>query len=84
MSVEENAKRITPENYFEQILLPLDAIINVMIIIAARMHYTADIVIGFVLSILVSFELSPKRSPNRSLALSFPSPINFCFCISIN
>ena len=40
-------------NYFEKILIPLAAMINLMIIIAARMHYTADIIIGFVLSVLI-------------------------------
>ena len=40
-------------NYFEKILIPLATMINLMIIIAARMHYTADIIIGFVLSVLI-------------------------------
>ena len=40
-------------NYFEKILIPSASMINLMIIIAARMHYTADIIIGFVLSILI-------------------------------
>ena len=39
--------------YFEKFLIPSAAIINLMTIIAARMHYTADIIIGFVLSILI-------------------------------
>ena len=54
------------KNYFEQILIPLSAIINLMIIIAARMHYTADIVIGFVLSILI-YSIYELYMRNRTL-----------------
>ena len=39
--------------YFEQLLIPSISIINIIIIVAARMHYTVDIIIGFILSILI-------------------------------
>ena len=54
------------KNYFEHILIPLSAIINIMIIIASRMHYTADIIIGFVLSILI-YSIYELYMRNRTL-----------------
>ena len=54
------------KNYFERILIPLSAIINLMIIIASRMHYTVDIVIGFVLSILI-YSIYELYMRNRTL-----------------
>ena len=53
-------------NYFEKVLLPLVAIVNVMIIIAARMHYTSDIVVGFIISFL-TYSIYELYMKNRFL-----------------
>tara|TARA_B100000809_G_scaffold215616_1_gene220907 strand:- start:1 stop:642 length:642 start_codon:yes stop_codon:yes gene_type:complete len=53
------------KNYIEKLLIPLVCVINVILIIAARMHYTSDIIIALILSIILysSFELY-KRNIN--------------------